>query len=434
MIAKLISLLVFICCLNFGYSNFYTGTWTSTNNTMSSAREQCAVVMLNNGKVLVCGGNTNAINSSATDTCDSYDPSTNTFTYIGTMNSQRGCPAYGLLNDGRVYLGGGSTDLYNAIATAEIFDPTDNSFTIVSNLTYAMYCPTTYVLTNGLVLIAGGVDNNFNYVLTPILYDATNDSYIPTGLIVGDKFMGVPVWLPNEMLAVIGFGIDVYDPKSNSWTQPQNQPPEYEAGTSAFLLSNGKVVLFGGWDGGDALTNITIWDPINDNYTTNLGFLQADTSFNAGILLPNDVVVLAGGLPNITGSEIYGTNAAEIWQLGAIGSRSIAPMKYNRAYTNGIAIGSNKMLVIGGADETGLATNTAEVVTISAAVTTGVPAGTTGAHTTSSKASTSTSTSTSSSSSKGTSGSTSTTSSKTSSASHLQICASLLFVISLFLM
>jgi len=395
---------------------------------MSSGREQYAILMLNNGNVLVCGGGSFAVNTSATDTCDLYDPSTNSFTFVGNMHSKRGCPAYGLLNDGRVFLGGGSNSSIHGVLAAEIFDPTDNSFTIVSDLPYGMYCPTTFVLPNGLVLVAGGVDNDLNYILTSFLYNVTNDTYTSAGRMLYPKFMAASVWLPSGMLAVTGFGIDIYNPTNNTWFQPQNQPSSYELGLSAFLLSNGKVVLFGGWYGGDAFKNITIWDPIADNYTT-IGYLHADTSFNAAVLLPNDIVVLAGGLPNNTGSELFATNIAEIWQLDTPGSQLIAPMSTDRAYATGIAIGSNKMLVVGGTDNTEVALKTAEVVTISTTITTG-------AQVTSSKVTSSTS------STKGTSGSSSTSSgtsnqttgSHTSSTPHLQICFSLLFTITLFLM
>jgi len=450
MMGKLVFLLVFIGCLHFGSSSLFTGTWAPTQNTMSSRRSQCALLMLNNGKALVCGGYGNI---TVAVTCDLYDPATNSFTLVGTMHDQRGCPAYALLNDGRVFLGGGQNSS-NSLSSAEIFNPVDNSFTRVSDMPIATYCPTTFTLPSGLVLITGGY-NDFGWQNYGFLYNATNDSYgTPVSMAFGYKYMGAAAWLPAlKQLAVIGYDIDIYDPMNNTWRFSQNQDNNigYEQGINAFTLSDGKVAIFGGWNGGDSVSNVTIWDPVIDNFTV-AGNLLAYTSYNAAALLPNDNILIAGGLSNQS-SQDFATNAAEIWQRSLLGSQLIQPMSTRRQFTNGIAIGVNKMLVVGGQDDTGISLNTAEVVTISSG-TTGVPAttgvhATTGAQVTSSKgtsasatsATSSKGTSASATSAKGTSGSTSTvsgtssqaTGSHVSSASHFEICASLLFAISLLL-
>jgi len=433
--------LTFICFVHFGSStsNVYTASWAPTTNHMSSIREQCAVIMLNNGNVLVCGGGTNGQNSSAVDTCDIYNVSTNTFTLAGHMNSQRGGPAYSILQDGRVYLAGGGNDSFNAMSSAEIFDPKDNSFTVRSDLPYSMYCPTTVLLPSGLLLICGGVDNDFGEILTALLYNVSSDTYSAAGEISRRKFMGPFVWLNDGTVAVIGYNIDIYNPSNNSWTQPDIQPPFLEQGIIAFTLSDGTVAITAGWNGEESISNVTIWDPVTGNYTDG-GNLNVETSFSAAMLLPDDAIVVAGGIPNITGYTAFATNAADIWQLGTLKSQEIAPMQFNRGYTNGIAIGTYKMLVVGGTDENQISVSTAEVVTITPPSTTGVQLTSTsttsskGTSSTSSKGTSSTSgSSTSSSSTKGTSGTTTATSSERSYASNLQICATLVFAMLIFL-
>jgi N-acetylneuraminic acid mutarotase len=93
-----------------------TGLWTaSTNNYMTTTRDQQLAILLLNGKVLVIGGNTGS------PTSDLYDPAQGVWTATGSLNAFRGSYPATLLPSGKVLVaGGGFINLFNS---AELYDP-----------------------------------------------------------------------------------------------------------------------------------------------------------------------------------------------------------------------------------------------------------------------------------------------------------------------
>src|SRR5712691_4739666 len=59
-----------------------TGTWTLTPN-MAAVHNSPAAVRLTNGRVLLCGDNTNSV---PTNICEIYDPVAGTWIQTGSMN------------------------------------------------------------------------------------------------------------------------------------------------------------------------------------------------------------------------------------------------------------------------------------------------------------------------------------------------------------
>ena len=104
------------------------GTFAATGS-LTTARTSFGFTRMANGKVLVAGGFTTipASASNVTGTAEMYDPDTGTFSTVGSMSLARfGAPAI-LLQDGRVLVPGGdyfSGASRQSTATAEIFSPT----------------------------------------------------------------------------------------------------------------------------------------------------------------------------------------------------------------------------------------------------------------------------------------------------------------------
>jgi hypothetical protein len=135
-------------------------SFTYTSGYMDDAREGHTATLLSDGRVLVTGGCNNSDSSKIIcdkylSTAEIYDPTEDTFTATGAMNSPRSNHTATLLPDGRVLITGGANGTAT-LATAEIYDPTTEKFTAVSSMGAARMNHTASILANGTVLIAGG--------------------------------------------------------------------------------------------------------------------------------------------------------------------------------------------------------------------------------------------------------------------------------------
>jgi trimeric autotransporter adhesin len=141
-------------------------TFTLVSVPMTTMREGQAAVLLNNGQVLLTGGDVPGTGS--LNTAEIYDPPSNTFTAVtSTMTVPRISHVMTVLNGGKVLIAGGATDSGSSSTTlnaAELYDPTSQTFTAVSNMTSVREHQTTSLLNDGTVLEAGGTDgiNVFN--------------------------------------------------------------------------------------------------------------------------------------------------------------------------------------------------------------------------------------------------------------------------------
>src|SRR5229473_1663240 len=89
-------------------------SWSGVAGGMVEARAGAAAVLLNDGRVLITGGQ--GFSGTATQSAEIFDPASGAFSFFGTLSSARKSHAAALLNDGRVLTVGGS-DANNVLAT-----------------------------------------------------------------------------------------------------------------------------------------------------------------------------------------------------------------------------------------------------------------------------------------------------------------------------
>jgi hypothetical protein len=260
-----------------------TGTFTNTSQNMTAGRFGATATLLDNGKVLIAGGENS---TGVLDSAELYDPTTDTFTATGNMNSARTGAAAVLLGNGKVLVAGGSSDgtAAGALNSAELFDPAGNSgagaFTaLTATLSAARFQPEAALLPSGKVLLAGGLNS--------------------TGTLTS---------------------ADLYDPVANSFAASNGHMAQARAGGSAVALPNGMVLLAGG----TTSQAVDLYDPESDKFDTTGSLQQSDTGLVETLLNNGDVFVvgLTTAATPAADAELY---APSFNPLGTVGLTSSEP-------------------------------------------------------------------------------------------------------------
>src|SRR5208337_183231 len=138
-----------------------TQTFIDLGDTNAPRYEHTAT-MLQNGQVLIAGGDTDPTPSAAFNTAEIFDPVSQTFTPVPVpMTAMREGHAAVLLNNGQVLITGGDIPGTGSLNTAEIYDSPSNTFTAVtSTMTAPRISQVMTVLNGGQVLITGGATDS----------------------------------------------------------------------------------------------------------------------------------------------------------------------------------------------------------------------------------------------------------------------------------
>jgi hypothetical protein len=131
-----------------------TGQFTLTGN-MNEVRYKHAAVLLQDGNVLVLGGSDQNDWTGKYTSAEIYETGKGTFTQIADLNNERFklAEAAVLLNNGNVLVGGGNRQL-------EIFDVEDRRFIPTANVDDDYFFSVLTLLKDDRVLITGGYDSS----------------------------------------------------------------------------------------------------------------------------------------------------------------------------------------------------------------------------------------------------------------------------------
>ncbi|MBK6604207.1 MAG: hypothetical protein IPG24_01740 [Leptospiraceae bacterium] len=273
-------------------------------------RESHTLTRLQNGNILVLGGNTPSV--------EIYDPTTMTFSNTGNMLQRyRSWHTVTLLPSGKVLVVGG-IDSYetglptNSFNSAEIYDPSTGVFTNTGNLNYPRQLHSATLLNDGKVLIIGGWNSQDNEVTTSEIYNPITGlfSEIPnsfcqstrteTAILLGNK---------NVLVAKTQYpsNLQIFDSTVGNCSVLQHslQGVGY---FSIAQLNDGRVLLAGGWrDTTKFFVNeLNIYEP-NSNMFNYLGNMSKATSYPIMITLKDGRVLITGGTGDSSSriSEIY---------------------------------------------------------------------------------------------------------------------------------
>lgn len=250
-----------------------TGIFTFTGS-LTTARGDCSATRLNDGTVLIAGGFDTAGNSLAS--AELYMPSAGTFISTGSLNTARGFSTATALMDGTVLVEGGWA-AQASLSSAEVYDPATGVFTNTGSLNIARVRNTATLLNGGNVLIAGGEDSASNALSSAEIYNSAARAFTLTGSLNTARGDHAATLLTNGTVLVEGgfacnpsnclatevsmsASAELFDPVAGSFSATGSLFTARQVHT-ATLLSDGTVLVAGGWSGGAALTSAEVYQP-----------------------------------------------------------------------------------------------------------------------------------------------------------------------------
>jgi hypothetical protein len=266
--------------------------------TMETARESHTATLLDNGLVLIAGGDDR---SASLATAELFNPGTHSFAPIGDMADARARHTAIALTDGKVLVSGGRNASGSALATAEIFDPANGSFAPTGSMNIARESHTATLLGSGKVLITGGDDGGVT-LATAELFDPARGVFVRLGSMASARAFHTATLLASGKVLVIGgrdangdvlSRAELFDPVSGSFT-PAGEMSTRRQSHTATLLRDGKVLITGGDNGTESLATAEIFEPTDRRFTPT-GRMQTAREFHTATLRNDGTVLVTGG-------------------------------------------------------------------------------------------------------------------------------------------
>lgn len=236
--------------------NSTTGKFKTTGS-LTAARFSHTATLLMDGKVLLVGGYEKSIRNvnEPLSSTELYIPSARKFKSTGILATARVHHTATLLQNGKVLIAGGE-DYSGYLSSVEIYNPDTGKFITTGDLNTVRSNHTATLLKNGKVLIVGGISDALS-VTTYInsegekvrsstlgtrsiilnsaeLYDPETGGFTATGSLAAKRIYHTATLLPNGKVLIIGGGeqeeaiasAEIYNPDTGKFNDPDSDVSE----------------------------------------------------------------------------------------------------------------------------------------------------------------------------------------------------------------
>ena len=171
---------------------------------MKSARKMAASVVLpSTNTVMVCGGLCSQ-NTGALASCEIYDTVTGLWTSTAPMSVARYAHTATVLNNGLIFVAGGTGVNGTPLTSTELYDPTAHTWSNGPSLSLGLTQHSAILLSTGNVLIAGGINSLGTPVSSSIEYVAVGGTLSFTGSFTAPRYSASALTLPDNTVMLVG--------------------------------------------------------------------------------------------------------------------------------------------------------------------------------------------------------------------------------------
>lgn len=305
------------------------------------------------------------------------------FGEVGHMAVARADHAAVALPDGRVLLAGGFTDAVNMEASAEIFNPATGQLESTGGMFVANARQVGIIQADGTVVLSGGEADAATGVGHLAIFETNPDRFSsPVGTGASPRLHHTAAPIPGGAL-LVGGGLlaagslamltdnaQAYRPQSSATVEPVPTLTARAYGT-ATTLDDGRVLLFGGLRSEEAFPTVVpfgidwvapeLFDPVTDTATPLTGFALELRYAHTTVKLSNGSVVILGGFDADTIDSVETPlSFVALFDPGPDSLSRIDSLERARARAPAALLEDGRVLVVGGVSPAPLPGSTCE--------------------------------------------------------------------------
>ncbi len=281
--------------------------WVSVGQ-MASARSAHAATLLNNSRILICGGTQTGVAHEGIAASEMFDTRNLSWLPVPPMNQARAHhQAIRLLNGNVLVTGGagpGGSGAGHYLSSCEIFDTASGVWINVASMNTPSAQHRLVLFDDGRVLRVGGSGGGSGTEICEI-YDPVLNTWTLTGqLAVGRHSLAVAKCGNGKVIAAGGYGftdaVELYDPVTGTWSAV-GQLAAAVSSLSAVQLHDGRVFIMGGesWSGTHTHhSSVGIYVPGAVALTSGPQMLVGRSKFESLLLPGGDILAISGGASN----------------------------------------------------------------------------------------------------------------------------------------